>query len=67
MTKGSGSGAVPLTNGSGSWRPKTYGFGSESATLVQRVANEQEEPGLPSGKLQSGSAGIPAAGKDIQG
>ncbi len=29
--------------------------------------NEQEEPGLPSGELQSGPAGIPAAGKDLQG
>ncbi len=34
---------------------------------VQRVANAQEEPGLPSGELQSGPAGIPAAGKDLQG
>ncbi len=34
MIEGSGSGSVPLTNKSGSGRPKTYEFyGSESGTL----------------------------------
>jgi hypothetical protein len=35
MIEGSGSVLVPLTNGSGSRRPKTYGsYGSESGTLI---------------------------------